>query len=287
LLRHASVLLVAGALLVMVTRQDAPAAAAPLSVRGISAIQIDAVVERPSAAAMLVTRPAKTVVVRAGQTVEQLASRYGADAAAVRWANGLAAHQQPGAGVTLLLPPGKGALVRVHPGERPTDFAARLGLDPAVVLDYNSLRANQPLPAGSYLQVPLQSAPAGALISSMFTVGDGFVPRVADSRGSDTFPYGQCTWYVASRRNVTWGGNAWVWWYAAAGIRPEGRVPVAGAIVVFRSGWDGHVAYVEHVNADGTFLVSEMNYYADGGGWGRIDHRTVSPSDWSVMGFIY
>jgi surface antigen len=92
---------------------------------------------------------------------------------------------------------------------------------------------------------------------------------------------------VALRRDVTWGGNAWEWWYAAAGIRPEGHVPVQGAIAVFRSGWDGHVAYVEHVNPDGSFIVSEMNYYADGGGWGRVDRRTIGAADPLVMGFIY
>ena len=60
-----------------------------------------------------------------------------------------------------------------------------------------------------------------------------------------------------------------------------------GAIVVFNIGWVGHVAYVEHVNLDGTFEISEMNYHADGGGWGRVDYRTISSSDSSIVGFIY
>ena len=56
---------------------------------------------------------------------------------------------------------------------------------------------------------------------------------------------------------------------------------------MFDGGWAGHVAYVEHVNLDGSFIVSEMNYYADGGGWGRVDHRLVSANDGWLMGFIY
>jgi surface antigen len=57
---------------------------------------------------------------------------------------------------------------------------------------------------------------------------------------------------------------------------------------VFRIGWVGHVAYVESVNADGSFEISEMNYwYAGSGGWGRVDHRPVGANDPSVLGFIY
>jgi len=30
-----------------------------------------------------------------------------------------------------------------------------------------------------------------------------------------------------------------------------------------------------------------MNYHADGGGWGRVDYRTISDTDSSIVGFIY
>ena len=78
------------------------------------------------------------------------------------------------------------------------------------------------------------------------------------------------------------------WWWSAAHIRPEGHVAVRGAIVVFRIGWVGHVGYVESVSADGSFVISEMNYwYAGSGGWGRVDQRPVAADDQSVLGFIY
>jgi surface antigen len=160
-------------------------------------------------------------------------------------------------------------------------------MDPRTVLDYNSLSSDGPLLPGTYLQVPIDAAPAGALIASRFVVSDTGVPAVPADHGDNTFPWGQCTWYVASRRNVTWGGNAWEWFSAAAGIRPEGHVPVEGAIAVFSIGWIGHFAYVEHVNPDGSFVISEMNYYGGGGGWGRVDRRTISADDRSVTGFIY
>ncbi|MGH7723050.1 MAG: CHAP domain-containing protein [Candidatus Dormibacteria bacterium] len=253
-------------------------------------IILSAVIERPAVVPPIAARPAQTVVTAAGETVETLAAADHSDSAAIRWANGLAATAEPVAGAALLIPPSAGALVPVLPAERPSHFATRLGLDPRVVLDYNALAKDTPRPAGSYLQVPLTAAPRGALVGRFFSRAPGGVPSIVEVHTSvpDGFPYGQCTYYAALRRNVTWAGNAWVWFDAANGIRPEGHVAVAGALVVFHTGWFGHVAYVEQVHPDRSFLISEMNYYGDGGGWGRVDHRTITPADFrSVAGFIY
>jgi surface antigen len=47
------------------------------------------------------------------------------------------------------------------------------------------------------------------------------------------------------------------------------------------------VAYVESVRPDGSFVVSEMNWWGvSGGGWNRVDYRTVT-SMRGVLGFIY
>ena len=77
------------------------------------------------------------------------------------------------------------------------------------------------------------------------------------------------------------GGSAW------QALEVSQANGMAATSYRFRSGWAGHVAYVEHVNPDGSFVVSEMNYYGNGGGWGRIDRRTIAGNDGSVMGFIY
>ena len=271
----------------LVTRPAASVASLAAPVRLPPAIQISAVVERPALVAALVSRPAVVAVVHAGQTVEQLASVYGGDVSAIRWANSLRPNVEPAVGSSILVPPGRGALVRVRDGETPTAFAARLGLDPRTVLDYNALASDAQLPVNTYLQVPIERAPVGSLIAQRFVVASPGVPSVLRSRGDDTFPYGQCTWYVASKVRVTWGGNAIDWWWNAARIRPEGHIPVQGAIVVFRIGWVGHVAYVESVNDDRSFVISEMNYYVNGGGWGRVDRRVVAGDDHTVLGFIY
>jgi surface antigen len=89
---------------------------------------------------------------------------------------------------------------------------------------------------------------------------------------------------VAEKRAVTWGGDAWSWFRSAAAAgRPEGALPVEGAIMVQWAGWAGHVAYVEHVNPDGSWVVSEMNVR----GVGVVDQRTVTPHGVDLIGFIY
>ena len=111
------------------------------------------------------------------------------------------------------------------------------------------------------------------------------------SGAANGFAYGYCTWWVAHKRYVPWRGNAAQWWWNARAFGfGEGSVPRAGAIMVMgisATSPQGHVGYVESVNANGSFLVSEMNWWgAPGGGWGRVDYRTVS-SMRGILGFIY
>lgn len=102
----------------------------------------------------------------------------------------------------------------------------------------------------------------------------------------DRFPFGQCTWWAAYNRAVTWNGNAGDWLVnaAAQGV-PTSSTPSIGAIVVYRPGGDystyGHVAIVIEVGA-GSYTVSEMNAV----GWGRVSTRTIRWPDWQVQGFI-
>ena len=111
---------------------------------------------------------------------------------------------------------------------------------------------------------------------------------------SDAFAYGECTWYVATKRCVPWGGNADAWFYNAAQMGyQEGSVPEVGAVAVWWAGrggasWVGHVAYVEEVGpADGLpagyFEISEMNW----DGWDMVDYRVLQDDPSIFQGFIY
>ena len=106
--------------------------------------------------------------------------------------------------------------------------------------------------------------------------------------------FGQCTWWAQYKRqdeNLRRMGNARYWAAGAAsrGYR-VGHTPRAGATVVFQPGVEGaggagHVAHVEKVYPGGWFLVSEMNYYWNGGGWGRVSYRFAYVR--SGVSFIY
>ena len=132
----------------------------------------------------------------------------------------------------------------------------------------------------------VQAATLGAAGGAAGSI-DGALPPFAYGPRVDNFPWGQCTWYVASLRDVTWGGDAWEWLIAAAAQgKHEGIIPKVGAIVVFGPGHGysplGHVAYVELVVNPTSFTVDEANAY----GLGIIDQRLVS-SLADVEGFIY
>ena len=117
---------------------------------------------------------------------------------------------------------------------------------------------------------------------------DGALPPFAFGPRVDDFPWGQCTWYVASLVDVTWGGDAWEWISAAAAQgKPEGMTPTPGSIVVWSPGGGGsssigHVAYVESVVSPTSFIVDEANV----DGLGVVDKRLVASLD-GVEGFIY
>jgi peptidoglycan DL-endopeptidase CwlO len=130
------------------------------------------------------------------------------------------------------------------------------------------------------------AAAAAAGAGAARVVGDALRPFAFGPR-MDDYPWGQCTWYVASLRNVYWSGNAWEWAYtAAAAGQPEGMRPRVGSLVVFGPGHGysgfGHVAYVVAVQGPTTFTVDEANML----GLGVVDQRHIG-SLYDVETFIY
>jgi surface antigen len=98
------------------------------------------------------------------------------------------------------------------------------------------------------------------------------------------YPYGYCTYYVATVRRVpaNWG-DAKRWLYSARNSGyATGSTPAAGAIVVTSESWWGHVAFVESVNGN-SITISEMNAR----GWGVVSRRTISAYGGVVRGYIY
>ncbi len=236
--------------------------------------------------------------VRAGDTVASIAQRHGIPEESVRWSN-LAmlsrVGSQPAVGADLLLPPVAGVALVSRAGDTFTNLANRFHVDAGSVVDFNRLQfaADDPLPAGLELVVPAGRGPdlAPATQSSRPTAGfrgRGYTllgpgPIVPTAAGNH-FAFGNCTYYVYNRRQIPWQGDAWAWYGNAQAMGfATGPTPRPGSIMVTWESGYGHVAYVESVNPDGSWVVAEMNWVA----FNTVDRRLIQPGGVPLIGFIY
>jgi len=228
-----------------------------------------------------------------GDTLRALAQTYGLSVNTLLWSNTTLVDKLT-AGQEVLIPPIDGVLVKVGATDTLASLAQKFHAETDAVIQFNLLRHPESLPVGQYLMLPygVGPLPPSAPTATTHTVQVGkrawFVSPVYSS-GGGIYPFGQCTWYVNTRRPAPWGGNAWQWYSRAKAYgRPVGATPRVGAIMVtWESPYWGHVAYVEQVYSDGSWLVSEMNYYSNGGGWGKVSYRHVIPGTIPLIGFIY
>jgi LysM repeat protein len=235
-----------------------------------------------------------TYTIQSGDTLLKIAMKFGITVAEIRWSNpSLFSNDAILPGEQLIIPPTPGVVVITKGGDTIAGLAGKYHVDPSVIMDFNRLRDSQ-LQTGTLLVIPggvgpaFPPPPAGYWTTRS---GGGAMPVVVKScclgpYVNNKFPVGWCTYYVATWRNVTWTGDAG-WWYdnAKAQGYAVGPTPRVGAIMVTWESYLGHVAYVEAVNADGSWTVSEMNYVA----WNVIDWRTIKPGQLGtrLVGFIY
>lgn len=117
----------------------------------------------------------------------------------------------------------------------------------------------------------------------------------------NNYPFGQCTWGAYNRMAqlgtpIEWfsgdGGNGGSWGQSAqaAGYNVIKGKPTVGWAVSFPGGVAGsspgygHIAVVEYVNPDGSFLVSETNVI--NGGSGTRSWRVISAATGNLAYFI-
>jgi surface antigen len=230
--------------------------------------------------------------------VASIALQHGIPEESVRWSNPAAllrVGSEPAVGANLLLPPVAGVALVSRAGDTISKLAKRYHVDASSVADFNRLRLapDDRLPVGVELVVPAGRGPALAPpVASSRPVagfrGSGYSvlgvfpnpPVVAGNR----FAFGNCTYYVYNRRPVPWQGDAWAWYGNAQAMGfATGRSPRAHSIMVTWESGYGHVAYVESVNPDGSWVVSEMNWIA----FNTVDRRLIRPGGVPLIGFIY
>lgn len=251
----------------------------------------------------------KMYVVQQGDTLSTIAAKNKVSVNTILWANDIENIDSIMPGDTLFILPVSGVQYVVKKGDNLDAIASKYKASKEKIIAFNDLPANGDVEEGKTIVIPdgqgetATPAPSsssatqdqGVLQRRQYATESGGAPGVSSGfkdKSSDggkagsghRFPYGWCTWYVAQKRYVPWGGNAGTWLYhaKAQGYR-TGKAPAVGSIVVTTENrYYGHVAYVEKVNGD-TITVSEMNYV----GWGKVSRRTLSASSRAVKGFIY
>jgi surface antigen len=240
----------------------------------------------------------KVYEVQDGESLKDLAARFHVSVEDIRWSNFSALKNTAKdvvKGQKVVVPPVDGIVVTTQQGDTPISLGNAYQVPPAAIVDFNYLRSSDQDPLmpnaqivipggkGPEFERPLARNPYSTTVRTAgYTIGP-FTGSYTVAPGN-RFPYGYCTWYVYNRRQVPWLGNAWEWFaQAQAAGWATGQAPKPGAIqVTWESGF-GHVAYVESVNGDGSWTVSEMNFR----GWGIVDMRTIKPGGVPLIGFIY
>ncbi|MBP7767009.1 CHAP domain-containing protein [Candidatus Saccharibacteria bacterium] len=228
-------------------------------------------------------------------SVSDLSANTGVTSDNIKWSNNISGSTIP-AGTTVYLPPigVNGIVYTVKSGDTPESLATKYVTDKDKIIQFNDAEISglkvgeRILIPGGVVQAPAVAVSSYAASSTSSSFAWGGSSPIYSANGYD---YGWCTWHAANRRRETGRpipsnlGNAISWYYIAksAGLA-VGNTPAAGAVLWHANigGW-GHVAYVESVNADGSILISDMNYPI----WGKVTYRTAQPSEFGNYRFIY
>src|SRR5579859_99667 len=198
----------------------------------------------------------------------------------------------------------------IHYGDTIITIAQQFDVQPGGILELNRLQSTDQIYLGMRLRIPTdRSYGAGYRYLAIplppdtippgpygyYVAPPGFYGFAVQDIPTDPFSglFGQCTWWAQHKRpdeNLNNMGDAWNW---ANGARARGLVvtttPAPGATVVFAPGVEGasgigHVAHVEQILTNGWVLISEMNFFWNGGGYARVDYRYISaaPGVWFI-----
>lgn len=232
-----------------------------------------------------------------GDTVEDLANKYGVSAATIKWANDMTSDAiEPGR--KIIIPPVDGVLYTVEKGDTIKTLAKRYNADASRIVAFNDLEITGlkdnkriMIPDGSLpnTERPGYVAPRQASPSYGGGNSGGYIvnPSMALASAGNRYAPGNCTWYAyergtqLGRRIGSFWGNGGFWGASAqaAGYRVDQMPEQAGDLLV-EVGNPGHVAVVEEVRKGKSIRITEMNNSAYGG-FNIVNSRTIS---WGAVG---
>lgn len=241
----------------------------------------------------------KMYIVQPGDNLGSIAQKNNVTINTIFWANDISNADSIMPGDTLFILPVSGVKYVIKSGDNLDAIASKFKAEKDKIIAFNDLPANGEIEVGEEIiipegqkEMPKPAATSGSSLveKRQYATTAGGTPQVTGKILSGKagtghrFPYGYCTWFVAQKRYVPWGGNAGTWLYHAKAMGyATGKTPRPGAIVVTTENrYYGHVAYVEKVSGS-SFTISEMNYV----GYAKTSRRTMSTSSRVIKGFIY
>lgn len=263
----------------------------------------------PDSIQSLIAKQIKIYQTQKGDTLKSVAVKFGISSQTIIWANKLTGTDiKPG--WQLIILPIDGTVAVADSNTTLPDLAARYNpekynKDKAVrdrtadellnkIISYNGLAGPEDIDAGQYIIIP-----GGKITEAPKPVQPKTTPKTQPKRDDSNditslgsgydgtnhiFPKGYCTWYVATRTKITFGGNAKNWLAnAKASGYVTGKEPAPNSVVVTTDNARyGHVAFVERIE-DGRILVSEMNYVK----FNKVNQRWIPINSSTIRGYIY
>lgn len=231
-------------------------------------------------------------IVQEGDTVSSIAFYFGISTNTILWANNLRENDYIRPGDKLVILPISGIQYKVKANDSVEAIAKKYYADADEIIAFNGIPADGTIKKGQDLIIPdgkiIMPKPQRRVLASSVSANT-FTPKssgksITTYKGArHRFPYGYCTYYVATRYNIPWSGNAKSWLAKARAYGfATGNEPRVGSIVVTRESWWGHVAIVEKVYPN-KIVISEMNHLS----WAKKSVRVLSRSSRVIRGYIY
>ncbi len=239
--------------------------------------------------------------VKAGDTIESIATQFGISTQTLKWANNTTADTAD-EGATLTVPRTDGIVYIVKDGDTVEALAEKYKVNAERIVLYNDLTESEALSTGAQLVLPSGELPeterpgyvapraATPTYSSYSNSGDVLSTSYGYARvfSGNRYALGNCTWYAYERRAAMgrpigslWG-NATNW---AASARAAGftvnQTPAPGAVFQYGGGY-GHVGVVESVDSEYLY-VTDMNY----AGYNVVTSRKIPLSGTGHYSYIH
>lgn len=248
--------------------------------------------------------------IQPGDTLSTIADDFKVSLNSILWSNSLWSNRVLKVGDTLRIPPVSWIAYNVEANDTLDVIASKYKVDKLAILSQNQLDASDELKIGQLLILPGATKPEPPKPVIIEKKQEKYASKLTNKRtasvssvnktklaswysvayrwsSNNKFAYGNCTYYVANHKNVTWRWNANQWLNNARAVWvPTWTQPVAGAIISFKWSWYnpyyGHVWLVSEVGDD-YIIVKDMNYRR----FNEVTVRKIPKYDSSIKWYIY